>query len=302
MSYGQAVDKLGSRQSRRIDRNTYLRREDDGSVTVRYHATDIIRFYPDGSATYNTGGWFTYSTKERMNEYGPAKLYSEGGMWLVSHKSDPLTPPRVTKCRTCKGTGTIHYPASYTWWDMDTNERLTEPRETYPARDERCYRCKGTKEYDYGSKPNPTRYFDGMRVTPDGRVIRDGKKLPRQHDTTAKDRKDARTMKAIKKYVALYTDARLTELYEMASTEGTAGDCLYCQIGGAMGGTDHLISHMDEGYTMATLARNAIEAKGYQNPVFIMVNAGDLAREAIRRYMVNALIPDRAGSHPARAA
>lgn len=304
MTYGEAVDRLGNRNRRKIDRNTYLRREPGGVLVVRYHATDIIRFSPDGSAVYNSGGWLTYSTKERMNAYGPARIHSEGGLWLVSHKSDPLTAPKISKCRKCHGTGELNFPASYTWWDYSdpyNPVKLDPPVMTSPAHTETCWQCKGSKVYDYGSKSNPVRYFDGMSVNASGKVIAGGKKLIRQYTVTAQDRRDARTMKAISGYVALYTDERLRELYDDATANGTSGDCLFCQMGGMPGDPSHLTEHIREGYTMATLARNAIERKGYINPAVIMVSAGELARRAIREYMINELMPSRAGSHPVSA-
>ena len=56
--------------------NTYIIRENDGSITVRYHYTNIVNVTRDGVITLNSGGWHTYSTKQRMNEV--AKLGQDG--------------------------------------------------------------------------------------------------------------------------------------------------------------------------------------------------------------------------------
>ena len=54
------------------------------NVAVRLHQTDILTFSPDGAVTYNSGGWRTVTTKDRMNEYGPARIWSDRGTWHIS--------------------------------------------------------------------------------------------------------------------------------------------------------------------------------------------------------------------------
>lgn len=60
-------------QSRKVANNTYLvRRGDD--IAVKLHATDVVTFHPDGTLTLNSGGWFTVTTKERINRYLPSGI------------------------------------------------------------------------------------------------------------------------------------------------------------------------------------------------------------------------------------
>ena len=40
----------------------------DGTVSVRYHRTDVAIRHPDGSVTLRTGGWRTVTAKRRMNQ------------------------------------------------------------------------------------------------------------------------------------------------------------------------------------------------------------------------------------------
>jgi len=54
------------------------------NYAIRLHSTDILTFRPDGSIEYNTGGWKTVTTKERMNRYGPAPIWSKRGAWYIS--------------------------------------------------------------------------------------------------------------------------------------------------------------------------------------------------------------------------
>ena len=56
--------------------NTYIIKEDDESITVRYHSTAIVNVSVNGEITLNSGGYRSYSTKTRMNEI--ARLGQDG--------------------------------------------------------------------------------------------------------------------------------------------------------------------------------------------------------------------------------
>ena len=74
-------------ESRKMANNTYLvRRGDD--IALRLHNTDVITFHSNlsdkvNTATYNTGGWYTVTTKERMNWAAP-RIWSDRGTWWIS--------------------------------------------------------------------------------------------------------------------------------------------------------------------------------------------------------------------------
>lgn len=63
--------------------------ESDRYVTVRYHGTDIITIDKYGrSVTLNVNGYFTYTTKKRMNQvlddFGiPMRVYQHRYDWYV---------------------------------------------------------------------------------------------------------------------------------------------------------------------------------------------------------------------------
>ena len=116
-------------------------------------------------------------------------------------------------------------------------------------------------------------FVEGITITPGV--------TPNPVDTSAEDAANVAMQKAIKAYVALYTDDEQARLILGAQNGAHRGDCLYCQIeagqvqnadhkyyGGAastpisnMAGNDHLLSHMDEGYTMASLMMLVVTAK-----------------------------------------
>lgn len=58
---------------------TWLHERIDGweqpSMAVRFHATDVVTFHPDGSITLATDGWFTKTTRERIEDYTPAEVW-----------------------------------------------------------------------------------------------------------------------------------------------------------------------------------------------------------------------------------
>jgi hypothetical protein len=202
------------------------------AVMLRYHATDVITLHADGTYTLDTGGWNTVTTLRRLNDYSPARVYSDRGQLYVWHSSDPKTPAKIQKCRTCHGTGQTHSLAwtqrygtlprdvfevteSYAWNTYGTDAdgpgiwphlystagepltrdgvRLTDqPRGIrivgqvtrhkagthgtlpepvfHPSVASTCWKCDGTGRADYGSKPNPVIFYDGITVDDMGMV------------------------------------------------------------------------------------------------------------------------------------
>jgi hypothetical protein len=141
----------------------------------------------------------------------------------------------------------------------------------------------------------------------DGITLDPSKPLPAAADTSAEDAANKAMVRDIKKYAKGYTDNVIRELYEDAVAHGTAGDCWFCSMidvpapGGNgfntlgesqsnAGDNTHLAEHIIEDYRMASLVRNALVVKGYQNPAVIMVHAPDLARTAIRSFLRKRLV------------
>jgi hypothetical protein len=63
-----------------IAHNTYAIRQGD-DIAIRLHLTDIIVFSPCGDTVYNTGGWYSVTTKQRLNRFGPVGVYQKKGEW-----------------------------------------------------------------------------------------------------------------------------------------------------------------------------------------------------------------------------
>lgn len=83
MNYQNALEKLGKRDSRKIDNNTYLQKRGEDKIAIKLHATDIVVFSPDATVL-NSGGWQTVTTKDRMNKFVPGRVFSDRGIWYYS--------------------------------------------------------------------------------------------------------------------------------------------------------------------------------------------------------------------------
>ena len=90
-SYEEADKYLGSKKSRPIARNTRLERLPSGEIAVLFHDTTILRYAPTGTyATLSSGGWRTFTTKERLNDFLPFgwHIWQEKGQWFMNKYPD----------------------------------------------------------------------------------------------------------------------------------------------------------------------------------------------------------------------
>lgn len=86
MTYEKAVATLQAgrkKTERKISNNTILHKIDDATVAIKLHQTDIVTIHENGAYTLNSGGWRTVTTKARINEYTPARLYQSKNVWYI---------------------------------------------------------------------------------------------------------------------------------------------------------------------------------------------------------------------------
>lgn len=88
MDYAEALAKLGNRDSKKLENNTYLKRRDNGNVAVQLHATDVVTIHSNDSVTLDSGGWRTVTTKDRINSYAEIRVFSDKGIWQVARSWD----------------------------------------------------------------------------------------------------------------------------------------------------------------------------------------------------------------------
>jgi hypothetical protein len=73
-----------NRSERKVGNNTYAYIEHDGSVSIALHGTVVVRIYPNGLYKLNSGGYHTSTTKKRINQYSPVKVYQKNFEWFLS--------------------------------------------------------------------------------------------------------------------------------------------------------------------------------------------------------------------------
>ena len=93
---------------RRVANNTVRYSRNDGATVWRLHTTDIVIRHADQSWTLNSGGWRTVTTKDRINAYGPARVYSSKGEWRVNGSAAFMDGIRLNPL------GAVETPASQT--------------------------------------------------------------------------------------------------------------------------------------------------------------------------------------------
>ena len=81
--FDHLIDELPHLNRRKLANNTYVRRLPDDTLAIRLHDTDIIIVRPDDTFLLQSGGWRTYTTKDRINRFSPARLYQEKNHWYV---------------------------------------------------------------------------------------------------------------------------------------------------------------------------------------------------------------------------
>ena len=80
-TYAQAAEYLAGRDSVKLGNNTWLVRLDCDRIAVRLHDTYIVQFWPDGRVTLHTGGYYSVTTKERLNQFITGRVYAHKYAW-----------------------------------------------------------------------------------------------------------------------------------------------------------------------------------------------------------------------------
>lgn len=83
MTYARAQELTARRGFRRLHRNTTLERRGD-AFAICLHQTDVVTIRSDGTYVLRNGGWQTTTTKRRINQYSPARIYQKDFVWYVA--------------------------------------------------------------------------------------------------------------------------------------------------------------------------------------------------------------------------
>lgn len=84
-TYSDFDQFLGAKSRRPLSgkRGTDVRRIDAQTIALRYHDTDVVTYFADGRYRFNTDGWRTLTTKDRINSYSPVHIWQTKGEWLT---------------------------------------------------------------------------------------------------------------------------------------------------------------------------------------------------------------------------
>lgn len=93
MTHTEAVNMVRGKRNanrRKVGNNTYAEMLPDGSVGILLHSTYVVKIHPDNTYTLQTGGWQTLSTKDRINEFAPVRIYQHKYQWFVVQRGREL--------------------------------------------------------------------------------------------------------------------------------------------------------------------------------------------------------------------
>ena len=82
--HGFILDGRNKKDRPTEKRATRLYLNSDGSVSVRYHRTDVVTHYRDGRVVVNSGGWGTPTTKRRIMQYSRAVVWQKDFTWYIN--------------------------------------------------------------------------------------------------------------------------------------------------------------------------------------------------------------------------
>ena len=93
-NYVQAAAYLGSKWHRPLHgRSTSLERLNDSTIAVKYHYTNVVEYSSNGLITIRTNGYETVTTKRKINEYAPVRIWQHNYVWYANGErfSSPMT-------------------------------------------------------------------------------------------------------------------------------------------------------------------------------------------------------------------
>ncbi len=230
-SFKELDEWVGEKQQRTVGYHTVARRcPASFPIIIRQWNTDIYTLFPDNIATLRVDGWYTVTTKQRLNDLLPMNMgiYSEKGRWFVQRRSQQ-------------------------------NTGFSEP------------------------------FADGIHINVEESTIVAN---PNLSDWIKEDVENTRMKRRIAAYVKGLTDEKVRELYDDARTKGMGGDCWFCLMfdrDGANSDTEHLLSHLDDRYSMASLNLNALRAAGRGSPEACL-SIGSIVRQDVGKYLRKRLI------------
>ncbi len=91
-NYFAAQTFLGGRHERTVPgiRSTRVERITESAIALIYHGTRVVTYLNNGTFVLQSGGWHTNTTKTRINDYSPARVYQRNFNWYIMTKGGPV--------------------------------------------------------------------------------------------------------------------------------------------------------------------------------------------------------------------
>ena len=90
LTYEKCKEVTARKSPKKIAHNTWLRKEEENFV-VKFHDTDIIKFFPSGNYQINIEGWHTATTRDRLTNVLNRRAYIKQG--ILYYNDVPLSGP-----------------------------------------------------------------------------------------------------------------------------------------------------------------------------------------------------------------
>lgn len=264
------------------------------AVAIKLHETDVVTFHENGDVSFDSGGWRTVTTKDRMHFAGDFSIYSDSGEWYIYHRGRKAQIERNLRRKYGLPLGLDEFAGEYEYEDRNGLISLGHvgPRGrgfgfwhevgeligfSDAARIAREFQCELQDR-------SVCLFHDGIRFTTRGKPVN---ALPLR-EARAQVKADERTRKAIREFAKL----AVLKLDEGMPVQNQ-GDCWYClmrtadeqpnardlsaqlsysyrfhhlrgmPLGDAVGDHDHLREHIREGYVPSALLLNAMDEQPY---------------------------------------
>jgi hypothetical protein len=203
-------------------------------VGIKLHKTIILKFYKDGRVQFNSDGWRTVTTRERMNCYAPRANWNDESKKFEGLVVRVHTEKRIMYLTTSIGSTSI-------WNDPNAKKYL---------------------------------YEDNMIIYPDGRVVnQDGDPIqPDDKDREKAARKELRQIKGyVNKFIKKFINQEIGNpdsgdcFYCQSHIPGSGIPPIDTitpdGIKPGFDETRHIKSHIEESYFVPSLLYNAIESQ-----------------------------------------
>lgn len=94
-NFNKADTFLGSKAARTVKgkRSTQVVRLSPDEIALRYHGTSVVTWRRNGDVILRSNGFRTVTTKARINDAAPVRVWQENFKWFVGQSSRlPVVP------------------------------------------------------------------------------------------------------------------------------------------------------------------------------------------------------------------